>query len=259
VSPAAAGSTDDGGRYIATLMTSLEQLLVVQEHDSALEQLRHRRANLAERQVLTRAEAVIHSLAGPLTEATDRRDVVTRDVRRLEDEAVASATKVKEVEAAMYSGSVTSPRELQAMQADVEQLQRHQRALEDRELELMERQEAIDEELATLRSRIEQAERDIAGAQVALETNEAAIDREVAAESAARAEAAADIPPDLLALYGRCREQARGIGVARLVGSTCQGCRLTIPATEVARIRKAGVTATPEHCDNCGAILVPSR
>ena len=38
----------------------------------------------------------------------------------------------------MYSGSVSSPRELQAMQADVEQLRRHQRNLENRELELME-------------------------------------------------------------------------------------------------------------------------
>ncbi len=183
--PVAVGSTGDGDRYIAALMTSLEQLLVVQEHDSALDQLRHRRANLPERQVLTRAEGVIQALAGPLTEASDRRDVVARDVRRLEDEAVAFGEKVKEVEAAMYSGSVTSPRELQAMQADVEQLQRHQRALEDRELELMERQEAIDGELAGLRSRIEAAEADIDRARVSLEADEAAIDREAAAEAAA--------------------------------------------------------------------------
>ena len=209
--------------------------------------------------MLTRAESVIQQLSGPLSEATDRRDVVARDVRRLEDEAVASAAKIKEVEASMYSGSITSPRELQAMQADVEQLQRHQRALEDRELELMERQESIDEELAGISDQIAGAEADIASARVALETNEAEIDREAAAESAGRAEAAAEIPAELLALYVRCREQARGIGVARLVGNTCQGCRLTIPATEVARIRKAGDEATPEHCDNCGAILVPSR
>ena len=51
----------------------------------------------------------------------------------------------------MYSGSITSPRELQAMQTEVEQLRRHQRALEDRELELMESQEAIDAELARAR------------------------------------------------------------------------------------------------------------
>jgi uncharacterized protein len=45
--------------------------------------------------------------------------------------------------------------------------------------------------------------------------------------------------------------------VALLIGDTCQGCRLSIPATEVDRIRhdpEAGIAS----CDNCGAILVPS-
>ena len=42
------------------------------------------------------------------------------------------------------------------------------------------------------------------------------------------------------------------------VGNTCQGCRLTIPSTEVVRIRKAGPDSDVSHCDNCGAILVPS-
>jgi hypothetical protein len=53
-------------------------------------------------------------------------------------------------------------------------------------------------------------------------------------------------------------EQAKGIGIARLVGNTCQGCRLTIPATEVDRIRKAGPDDPVFQCDNCGAILVPT-
>ena len=44
---------------------------------------------------------------------------------------------------------------------------------------------------------------------------------------------------------------------AEYVGSsTCQGCHLTIPATEVARIKKSP-EGTISHCDNCGAILVP--
>ena len=43
-------------------MSSLEQLLVVQEHDSAAEDLRHRRATLPEREVLTRAEAEVAAL-----------------------------------------------------------------------------------------------------------------------------------------------------------------------------------------------------
>ena len=240
-------------------MTPLEQLLVVQEHDSSLDQLRHRRATLPERAAIARAEALTGSLAAPLADARGNRDVVARDVRRLEDEAEATAAKVTEVDKTMYSGSITSPRELQAMQADVEQLRRHQRTLEDRELDLMERQETLDAELAALEAQVTAAEAEIAGARESLAAGEAEIDAAAEAETVGRAAAAAEITAELLALYDRCRTQAGGIGAARLVGNTCQGCRLTIPSTEVERIRKAGADATPEHCDNCGAILVPSR
>ena len=180
-------------------------------------------------------------------------------MKRLEDEAASAAAKVGEVETSMYSGSITSPRELQAMQGEVEQLRRHQRALEDRELELMESQEAIDGELAALAEQVGAAEAQADVARAAVAEQEAVIDAEIAAgDGRARAAAAADIPANLLALYDGCRAAARGVGVARLVGNTCQGCRLTIPSTEVARIRKAGPDGDVAHCDNCGAILVPS-
>jgi predicted nucleic acid-binding Zn-ribbon protein len=240
------------------MTTPLEQLLVVQEHDSAIDHLRHRRATLPERAALARAESIIRDLEVPITEVRGRHDVVSRDVRRLEDETASAVAKVAEVEGAMYSGSITSPRELQAMQGEIEQLRRHQRALEDRELELMEGQESIDAELGVLVDQVGAAETAARAARAAVEEQEAVIDAEMASETAARAAAAAGIPANLLALYDGCRAAARGVGVARLVGNSCQGCRLTIPSTEVARIRKAGPDADVSHCDNCGAILVPS-
>jgi len=240
------------------MTTPLEQLLVVQEHDSAIDHLRHRRATLPERATLTRAEAVIRELDAPIAEVRGRLEVVSRDVKRLEDEASSASAKVTEVEGSMYSGSITSPRELQAMQSEIEQLRRHQRALEDRELELMESQEAIDGELAELAGRGEAGETEAQTARAAVAEQESVIDAEIAAETDARSAAAAGISSNLLAVYDGCRAAARGVGVARLVGNTCQGCRLTIPSTEVVRIRKAGPEGDVAHCDNCGAILVPS-
>lgn len=240
-------------------MSSLEQLLVVQQHDTTLDQLRHRRASLPERDVVTRAEATLREMEGPITEARGRRDAVHRDVKRLEDEAGAAAAKAAEVDKAMYSGTITSAKELQAMQTDLEQIRKHQRALEDRELEFMEQQETIDQELAVLDAQVAAAGADITSARAVIAEQEVIIDAEIAAEIAERAVASADIPGDLLALYEQIRIQNRGAGVAKLVGHTCQGCRLTIPATEVDRIRHGGADAPASRCDNCGAILVPSR
>src|SRR3954449_10687797 len=172
-------------------MTDLQPLLVVQEHDTAADSLRHRRATLAERELLAESEVQIAELAPVLAEARSRRDAVSRDVFRLEDEASSAAAKAAEVEKTMYSGAISSPRELQAMQADVQQLERHRSTLEDRELELMERQEALDAEVRELETRdaTARATGDPPGADLA--ANEGAIDAELRGELAARNEAAA--------------------------------------------------------------------
>ncbi len=79
---------------------------------------------------------------------------------------------------------------------------------------------------------------------------------EMQQERAARDEIAAGIDGVLVKEYERCRAQAQGIGVARLVGTTCQGCHLSIPAVEAERIKKSAGDGLA-YCDNCGAILVP--
>ena len=98
------------------------------------------------------------------------------------------------------------------MQADLEQIQRHQRALEDRELEFMEAQELVDGELAVLDRSVAHAEAEITGARRCIAEQEAIIDAEIAAEEAARSASTAMIPPDLLALYEKCRSTNRGRG-----------------------------------------------
>ena len=165
------------------MTTPLEQLLVVQEHDSAIDHLRHRRATLPERAALTRAEAVIRELESPIAEVRGRLDAITRDVKRLEDEASSASAKVTEVEGSMYSGSITSPRELQAMQGEVEQLRRHQRALEDRELELMESQEAHRRRARRAGGPGGAAEAEASAARAAVAEQERLIDAEIATET----------------------------------------------------------------------------
>jgi predicted nucleic acid-binding Zn-ribbon protein len=235
---------------------TLETLLDLQERDTAADRLRHRRDTLERREVLTQAEGRIADLEARLDDVGGRRDSAAREEQRFDDEARALETKAAEVERRLYSGEVASPRELQALQADVEQLRRHRRSLEDRELAVMEQREALDTELAELKSAAASIGSQATELREAVGREEATIDAELAAETLAREELASRIDAELLEEYERCRRHSRGAGAARLVGGTCQGCHLSIPATEAERIRK-GPPGTVAHCDNCGCILVP--
>ena len=70
------------------------------------------------------------------------------------------------------------------------------------------------------------------GSQGVIAAAEAEIDDELANEDAARAEQAAAVPDALIADYERRRAQNKGAGAARLVGTSCTACHLSIPSTE---------------------------
>ena len=237
-------------------MSLLDVLLDLQDHDLALDRLRHRRATLPVRDELATAQAEAVALRTRYAELHGPAQAVAQEQEKLEAEAQTLADQAVAMEQRLYSGETNSPKELQAMQADIEQIRKHQAVVEERALEVMERREPLDAELAQVTVAAQAVLARIEAAQATLAAEEAAVDGELAAEQSVRDGAAAGVDAPLLELYDRCRAEApSGIGVARLVGVTCQGCHLSVPATEAERIRKGGDAVA--HCDNCGCILVP--
>jgi predicted nucleic acid-binding Zn-ribbon protein len=235
----------------------LGPLLTLQEHDLALDRLRHRRATLPARATVAAAETEIGAIDLEVAVLREPLGELARHQERLENEAQALAEQAKAADRKLYSGEVSSPRELQALQADIDQLKRHQRTVEERALEVMEEREPLDAQMHALAATREERSADLSAARAELAEAEGEVDAEIAIEQGLRETAAAAIDAPMVALYERCRTNASsGIGAARLVGHTCQGCHLTIPATEVDALRKSP-PGTVAHCDNCGAILVP--
>jgi uncharacterized protein len=237
-------------------LEQLEQLLSVQERDLALDRLRHRRETLPERTELEARFSQGRALSTRRSEVQARRDTVHAEERRLDDEARSIAAHAADADKKLYAGTTSSPRELQAMQADVDMLKRQLSELEDQELEVMEQRESLDTDLAALDTDIAAVARDMEQLQSVIASVEHEIDDEIAVEEAERAKLATTIGDALLRDYERRRAQNKGAGAARLVGTTCQACHLTIPSTEAERIRRAA-GAEVAYCDNCGAILVP--
>lgn len=210
---------------------------------------------LPERADLTQLEAEVASLEQRLAEVREQRDVVARRQKRLEDELASVEAKTAEIEKRLYSGAVTVPRELQAMQGEVESLRRRRSDLEDQVLEVMGEREPLDDEVHRLEA--ERTSRDAEGGRLraAIAEAEAAIDAEMASEREAREAVAAMLPDELSSLYEQLRARLGGIGAARLVNGRCSGCHLALPATELDRIRKEPPDALV-RCEQCGRLLI---
>lgn len=236
-------------------MADLTQLLAVQQLDTRLDQLRHRLANHPARQSEGDARQELARARTELAGAEQARDELLREQRRWGDEVAKVAARRAEIDQSLYGGTVTSPKELVALQADAESLLRRQRDLEDHELEVMEQVEvasaAVDERVAAvaaIEDRLEDLAQELTAATAEIEVEVEHVSRD-------RAEAAAPLPADVLQRYEALRAELGGVAVARLNGSTCDGCHLRMSAVEVDRIRKLPPEALV-LCEECGRILV---
>lgn len=236
-------------------MSVFEQLLQVQDHDTHLDQLRHRRETLPERAALDEQRRRMRAHDAETAQLQERRDGLAREQKRIEDEVAAVEAKATEVDGTLYSGTVTSPRELQAFQDDLQALRRRQRSLEDDVLGLMEQIEPLDDELRRRAESRGELEQEAAALEGALADAEREIDAEIGAVEGQRSAALEEVAPDLIDRYERLRKQHDGIAVAPLVGNSCGGCHLTLSAVEVDRIKHEPPDALV-FCEECGRLLV---
>lgn len=233
----------------------LDRLLEVQVHDTALDQLRHRRDHLAEKAELRALADEIAAVEASMRELDARLAEIEQAQRRAEDDLASLEAKLGATHTLLYSGSVTATRELQALQEEVAALARRRSDLEDAVLEVLTAKEPLDAERGVLTARRDELDRRGGELAVAVAEAEVAIDAEIAAQGRARADVAVGLPEDLLARYGRLRQSHGGIGVAALVNGRCSGCHLSLPAIEIDAIRHLPPEAVA-HCDQCGRILV---
>ncbi|MDQ2650219.1 MAG: C4-type zinc ribbon domain-containing protein [Actinomycetota bacterium] len=235
-------------------MSKWDALLAVQEHDTAADQLEHRKANNPDRVELAKVMDLIASVERQATEVEERRHELQRAQQRLEDEITTIRDKATAHDKQLYSGTISNPRELQAMQDEIGALKRRISQLEDQELELMEQIEPLDGAVAGFASERGAADEQAAALRARIAEAEVDVDAELEANRAGRNELAASVDADLLEQYEHLRKQLGGIAIARLVGNNCGGCHLQLSAVEVARLKKLGPDE-PANCEECGRLL----
>lgn len=234
----------------------LKALLELQQADTLADQLKHRWENLPELAALGAIDRQILDAQSEMGSAAGARDDVEARQRELEAELSATDGRAETVSRRLYSGEVSASRELQAMSADVDALKERSSHLEDAILEVLEELEPLEKRVSELESGLAMLRRERDLAAEALGTAQSIVETEMAAVASQRAELVGRVPEQLLAVYEQLRSRLGGIAVARLVASRCDGCHLTLPATELDRIRHLppGELVT---CDQCGRILVP--
>lgn len=231
------------------------RLLDLQEVDTALDRLVHRRRTLPELAEIERHEARLAELRDLVVGAETELADADREQRKVENDVDVVRTRMTRDQQRLDTGAVSHAKELESLRHELDSLAKRQGDLEEIVLEHMERREEIETRLAGLRTEQESVASALDAAAVARDEAFAGIDAEAAGRIADRGKLVGELPEDLLALYEKIRASAGGQGAAPLQRGQCMGCRLPLPPTEMSRFRTAPADEVL-RCDECRRILV---
>ncbi len=232
-----------------------DTLMVVQDHDIAIDQLRHRIESLPERSALADVKRRLDAVGAAMSEVAGQVDDLAGRQRRLEEQIAAAARRRHEIETRMQTGEVSASRDLQAMDREVHQLASRQAEFEEEEILLLEEEEPLDAVLAGHQAESAALAAESSRLEAAIADIEKSVSGAIATEEAARAESASGLPEELARRYEVLRSRLGGVGAARLVGDRCDGCHLTLSSVEIEGIRRL----PPDEfatCPQCDRILV---
>ena len=247
-----------GQANVATVKASPEaqlRLLELADLDAELGRLDHRRRGLPEHAELSQLEQRDRELRDEVAALEAREGDLKREQSKADADVEQVRSRIARDRTRLDAGQVSSPRELENLQSEIESLLRRQSDLEDVELDVMERLDAAQARLKEAGAERVSVAADMQAVTGRRDTAVAEIDGLAAHAAGRRAAVAAEEPTDLLDLYERLRTQYGGVGAAALRRGQCQGCHLSLNTGDLNVIRAAAPDDVV-RCEECRRILV---
>jgi len=228
-------------------MSIARDLYQLQEVDTALE------ANIqAQKKVSAQIgeSQLVLKTKTKLAEELKNLETLSAQQKSTEWEIDDLTNKIKETEKKLYGGKIFNSKELGSLQQETAELKKRRSVFDDKSLGLM-------DELEALRKAIDSSKDELAKLQTLWQMQQKQFVVELMQLKAAQAvhetnrqQISALIDADTLFTYQELKKR-KGLSVAKVEQGICQGCRITLPNTDLQRARSGGVV----RCSSCGRII----
>ena len=222
--------------------------------DNEIMQANTKLKSLPEIEQLLHIDKRIATATDELATVKAEADQIALELRRGEVDVETVTDRIKKDEARLSSGNAT-PKELEQLQHEVGTLKKRQETLEEIELEIMVRSEAITARTNTLTTDLASLETLKAEINQRLTAASNEINTVITNKKSDREKVVVKIEKPLIDLYEKIRTASGGVAAAALVGNKCNGCNLAINAVEMERIKSLAKDELL-RCEECRRILV---
>jgi len=212
--------------------------------DSKSEKLRQIESQLSDDKVLTDAKADLDREKEHLAELEKKQKKSEWNVDDIQ-------AKLKPLQDKLYAGSVKNPKELLSQQQQVEELKTQIRKEEDVILDIMSQVEISQKEISSKTADLEKAKKEWQKRKKELSADLAELKAAISTTEQQKNELTANIDSAHLELYEALRVKKQKQAVAKIEQGRCQGCRITLPMSELNQARVGELV----QCSSCDRIL----
>jgi hypothetical protein len=173
--------------------------------------------------------------------------------RRASDRTIADLqVRLEQIQARLYSGSITSVKEMEATEEERATTEKSLADTEDRLLEIMVRAEEVEETLTKGLRVVERLEAQRNADVDAMTSQVEGLKANIEVLTVDRGELREATPGPTLHQYETLRANKGGMAVAKVDRGMCSGCRVTLSTSELQRVRLA---TKPMRCSSCRRIM----
>jgi hypothetical protein len=228
-------------------MSIAKELYRLQEADLALEtnlQAQKRvSGQIGESPVVVRARE-------KLAEEQKNMERLTAQQKSTEWEIDDLSAKIKDTEKKLYGGKIFNSKELSSLQQETDDFKKRRSGFEDKSLELMDQLEILRKTIAGSKEELDKMEIQWKEQQKQLVVELMQLKAAQVVQESNRKQLTALFDAETIETYQELRKR-KGTAVAKVEQGICQGCRITLPNTDLQRAKGGGVV----RCSSCGRII----
>jgi len=177
-------------------------------------------------------------------------------LKKLEDTVGMQNDKIKANESKLFSGTITSAKELENYQEEIKILKQKNSEMEDRILEIMIEMDEKVEKVELAREEKDRAETNVKRISDEISEKIEVLKNIISGLEKRREDVSSRIPEDYLKKYREIKDRKGGIAVVVLRDNFCNVCNMEIPTTAVEEIEDIDKVY---RCPLCGRMAVIHR
>jgi hypothetical protein len=234
------------------MLDAIEKLLILQDRDQKIRHVQQELAHIIPERETLRAKAT--ATQAQLETAKTRVKQIESDRKRLELDVAARKTQIEK-----YANQQLQTRkneEYRALAHEIDTCKADITKIEDGEIELMEKTEQLQKEIARLTRENDEAKKTIEGQIVQFNQREENLKKELAELEHGRAELASGLDGSILNRYERLLKSKGDSVVVGVQHGVCGGCHMKLPPQILVTCQGQQKIV---NCINCNRILYYTR